>query len=892
MRDIRLLTLYKQHYLDEYDASLECQYSCLGYYDGIDIKEVENKQYSQLFQKQTESPISELWFESGEVTSQLNGGYSCQNIGLLRCVSTMNKMQIYNKEIFWENAEDEPFFAVAFLKLENGQEYELVGRNIEALSEDNNEKIQKNCRILTYCTYDNADLVVLMHGNSVVRILEKMEQIEEMQEVIYLHSILGFSEKYLQECKSNNRILEYFKGRRCFIYSDIVTLNIRFVTNNKKDLLKKLREELGKWNNKPEHDFHIKGYEDIRYSYILGHENIEMNFSETSVQTIITLLLPEGFITHQNSLYKNYIYNIETFLQIKKEVYKDADEKEKQESEKVKSEKREGELIKNKSEIKGGKKEKSWCKSLIQEYRTKMNEALDSGDESLYSHFQALIHTLNMLDQYERFSMSKEMFYLLYPALNMFIKQLTDALNQEDENYEYHIERVKNSLGQMVEYVNSVIYHTVHTDQVYLMIPGYSGSSFSIPIKLNLLYLWFIDLITQALNDSNNKYNSILIPVSESRPMTSFLPFAVQERNRLICVKISQRFLYMPRALVIFLSHELAHYIGDTIRNRELRLKLLVCSLSYFIAEGIYKEDDIGSDDQNSVSRWVKQTRENLMNRFIQYVEEERWGNKTDESYYGETIKVFLKDSIKSFLSSDDEAVEIIQEVPDIFGSTQEFLNGMSAIYREQEIMDRNRKRMLASGLIDRFVDTLVILFQEVFCDTVAASMLGFKLEDYEEAFQVSEGKPTSTNFNLVPQQWRIRREVMENILSVKVEESDTEQIQNREVAFRYKREKYRDGEELETYLLSNMANFLWIKVHLIQYAEHCKSDIEVHLGSNKKVDTLNGKTVAEVVKEIKEAFMLFTKNDKECYYIYGKINKYIYDYMERVEQQWESDSK
>lgn len=37
MRDIRLLTLYKQHYLDEYDASLECQYSCLGYYDGINV---------------------------------------------------------------------------------------------------------------------------------------------------------------------------------------------------------------------------------------------------------------------------------------------------------------------------------------------------------------------------------------------------------------------------------------------------------------------------------------------------------------------------------------------------------------------------------------------------------------------------------------------------------------------------------------------------------------------------------------------------------------------------------------------------------------------------------------------------------------------------------------
>ena len=42
MKDVRLLTLYKQHYLDDYDVSLKSQITCLGYYDGLDIKKVEN----------------------------------------------------------------------------------------------------------------------------------------------------------------------------------------------------------------------------------------------------------------------------------------------------------------------------------------------------------------------------------------------------------------------------------------------------------------------------------------------------------------------------------------------------------------------------------------------------------------------------------------------------------------------------------------------------------------------------------------------------------------------------------------------------------------------------------------------------------------------------------
>ena len=48
-----ILSLYKQHYLDNYttdEKSMDnkCQYSCWGYYDGVDVFDIEEE-----FEKQT-----------------------------------------------------------------------------------------------------------------------------------------------------------------------------------------------------------------------------------------------------------------------------------------------------------------------------------------------------------------------------------------------------------------------------------------------------------------------------------------------------------------------------------------------------------------------------------------------------------------------------------------------------------------------------------------------------------------------------------------------------------------------------------------------------------------------------------------------------------------------
>ena len=39
-QDIRILSLYKQHYFDHYNPDMDNQFSCLGYYDGISVTEI------------------------------------------------------------------------------------------------------------------------------------------------------------------------------------------------------------------------------------------------------------------------------------------------------------------------------------------------------------------------------------------------------------------------------------------------------------------------------------------------------------------------------------------------------------------------------------------------------------------------------------------------------------------------------------------------------------------------------------------------------------------------------------------------------------------------------------------------------------------------------------
>lgn len=276
-----------------------------------------------------------------------------------------------------------------------------------------------------------------------------------------------------------------------------------------------------------------------------------------------------------------------------------------------------------------------------------------------------MVQTLNTLDQYENFAMSQDIFFLLYPAFDMFDQKFDAALQEWRDRKDM----TKEALCNLLVYASSVIYHTIHTDQVFLMIPGYSGTSFSIPIKLSLLYLWFIDKVAKVINDKSYQYRCILTPEMESRPITGLINLGLEESDRLICVRLSQRSLFLPRDLMIILSHEIGHYIGSDLRKRALRLDCLMRTLGYFVAEGIAPGEFDGFT--------ITESERNIWVAFQHYLKKELpvdvakvLGKKMKEKcpgkeFYADDVETALINSILEIVMDDGGVVyKVIYDIP------------------------------------------------------------------------------------------------------------------------------------------------------------------------------------------------------------------------------------
>ena len=110
---------------------------------------------------------------------------------------------------------------------------------------------------------------------------------------------------------------------------------------------------------------------------------------------------------------------------------------------------------------------------LTNTYKEKMETEWAKGDEGLFSYYCALAQVCNTLAQYEGFSLSRDIFSLLYPSFHMFEEQLNSAMSKRKEPSSADIEEpFKDSVCEFINAVNSVVYHTVHTDQVFLVIPA------------------------------------------------------------------------------------------------------------------------------------------------------------------------------------------------------------------------------------------------------------------------------------------------------------------------------------------------------------------------------------------------------------------------------------
>lgn len=806
IRGVKVLSLQKQHYLDEYTQNLDCAYSCWGYYDGMDIIDVLPGE-SSLFEKKSRSAISDIWYQIGKKVSDLNGTASQQNIGIFRAEE--------GEEEFWNEGKRKIFLTVCFVQLKNWEDAIRIGKEIE-------EQKDHVVDILSYYTFDNADLVIFLQSNSYKGLMEKIIGWKNNTNILYVHTINGVREESLKQVNEQNKnIVDAAGNALANDYVAEVQMDIVVKGSNFENIFKELFVKCNK-------SFTLKNFKKIRCAQGAGHGSYTFSWFDTDMQSVLYLLLPKGIGTHLNGLFGKLMYNMETKIYLEQNSFENLKSIEMDDEEKE-------------------EKYQKWCSIQIDEYKKYMSKAWKEKDEGFYSYCKAIIQTLNMLSQYENFRLSNKIFHMIYPAFQLFSEQLKEAKNEEKK---------KDAIREFSEAVNSIVYHAIHTDQIFLMIPGYSGTSFSIPTKLSLFYLWYLEKISEILKDDEYQYQFFLTPVMETRPYTNTIDFGLPVGNRLISVKISQRSLYMPRTLLIILAHETAHYVGMNFRNREKRLDCLIRTLGHMVAEGIFPYFLVESEEEQKRKKDISVYAINKICDYLKlYVKNQNFAEK----YHASFVKSILKRACAIVLADENKEIyTILQKEIDKSGSFNARVERMEKIQKKAEYCEKRRIQLLGSGQCSEIVEYLLKLYQEVFSDIVAKEILAFDEKDYNAAFDISEGMVVNemSGFGMIRKKMIIEKMELQNYSNLL-------------------NEKLQEKELIEYWTALDV-----VEGYLKKYVEKCKQDIEEYFNVSE------GKK--EKIEEIQTIMRMFSNDENSWKEIYSAVITKAEEYSRKVEEEYE----
>ena len=903
-KSVLVLSLKKQHYLDKYQEPMTGTYSCFGYYDAIDIHFPQKT--SSLFQKKSNIQISPIWYGMGELIESQTGRFSQQNIGLFSIIDK-DSPDAGCFSLFWGEHSNSPYFAVGFIRLKDIRSYKKVATEIMQFSINNNGRY---VTVVVYYTYDNTDLVVLLRGNSISEISKVMLKIERNHSVYYMHSILGISEDYLKECKrKENGIISVppaWNDIDCHINEYISEVEMRISVSGGLFNPAMVRGFFEKHTND------LQGLEDATIAYMHGHESVCIRIPRTNVKGVISLISEQGFCTHENSLYGNGILNIETSIIIN-------------ESKIQKLASIDPPEISSQTDL-----STPWTSSLMLKYSDLMKFAWDNKNESLYSCFLGMHQTLNTLSQYEGFSMSKDIFYMLFPGFDMFDKHLAKELSElypqssadsskTSVSFEDLNDALMEKISRFTMSVNQIIYHTIHTDQVFLMVPGYAGASYSIPIRLCMFYLHLSDLIINTLNDSKfiksdprNKYeyNVLFVPEMEERPKSALLYFDHDDQNsldRTIVFNVSQRALYLPRHFIIILTHELAHYVGVFIRERGIRRTCVIKMISDTITDDLLllNEDEPQKSQHSDIFKEIlllfyKYYKQTIRDQCRQFLYHNQYDNKhsvkapkadTDEKWlHAASLESELAKNCNEFLINNRGLRQIITDIPELL------VNELHSLYQKnndysytefmilvgecQSLILRKGEDLLASDSIYKWLNSSIFpLFKEIFSDTAARCLLDCDEQTYLEAFNISEGHvrdavihtASSTNgetaFSQSPLDF-YRHYIINSTFSDSGPNNPKDQGAP-------------EGQPTDPLMPSiwepTMPDY-W-EENLKSYARACKDSINQHLESDPEAK--------RSVTKLREIFTLFLNTKQSKSEIYNNIVRSIYSFQIKTEREY-----
>ena len=719
---VKNLVLMKQLYLNSYNETFREDISCIGHFDAIKIIEPKDTdEKKNLYLTKGNKNLSNLWNMIAKVDEELIGKYSAMSIGLFKYVQ--NEEEEKKEALFWQdiydvrecyssvekyekcsNPEekeelikrllgdrkklDYPFYCICLLKTTNLLEINNLIVQINSIENFFN----KSVKIITYNTYDHADLITIIKGQCLLSIRRAIYYIENLSKILYVDTILG---AVISPSIDNNSFLLTPQIINKEEKIGDLTINISSGSDEKTEMFyknfkdedenKKRTYSLGVDNN----NFEIFGITNEMFYQILN-ENLEHNKYEPLIFTAQTNI--NFYAASITNFWKNNnLLNIETNTAEKNYFIKKF--------------------------LNSIDNEHNWCFKIINKIKNKLKH-IKSNDVT-HTRYIAFLKIINTLSQYEANIIGSDLFDLILPVISYYCEQFL----LKKENNESLI--LKEDVANLFTTFDDTFNRIIHTEHKFMMIPGYNGMLFDIPIKLYLLYLSFMYKTAEILSAkdclSEDKklppHRILLIPSMEDTPTTFVDECKRKEIKKVIFVNIPQKHLYQPRSLCIILAHELAHYVGNNLRLRENRLECVIKIILNILYDKIFI-----SYKDSSVSK---------------------------KTYIANGLTIIL-DIIKDIYDDDDN----ITDEEKVITAFNKYLSSFDAIYSSHNNIsltnckfdDVNRNMPFFLNFIYENTIEIYSNLREILADLCAIILLENSFLDYIEAYRVSCG----TDINLI----------------------------------------------------------------------------------------------------------------------------------------------
>lgn len=715
-----ILQLYKHHYIETHESLTTGQYSCWGNYDRMSLLAVTH-QNNTLITSRDSLGLTDMWYQLSGIIGSQDGAYSQQCIGLIYEGTQENTLTSFL-------TPDEYFCCACLLKLKNSYQTNVYNKLKQYSREfvDNESYVNS----LFFRTIDNADAVILIKGNSYKKIVEQVLSIsKDNPEILYTYSICGVNQEYLDNVNWNG-------AKHPLLNDPIQQITSRIIAKPSVDT-KDLENRIGGSGE---------------WAWVFGNTDIlwNMNSQGLTINQAIDLMRPNidekskaanPVINSLPPLFGNEIYGSTT--EIIPEFYKYPATKKKMNSPYFQT-----------------THEEQWCRKRIKELKNRLQQSHDEKNDMLYSYYLALIQSLTMIVPYEESSFAKDIFYIVFPSLLMFHKQLDTALSEAQNNSVSYRKMggrwdvlIKN-LASYLDMLDQIIYRSIHSEQTFFMVPGYCGALYTILPKLSMMYMALLYAGIDALQEQAGVYECCLYPVVDSKPCTTEVDFRLQPAERLIEIKISQRSMFSANLMPILLLHELSHYIGKS-RNRPYRAYCMIQTWGEVLTElllGDHEEltntfqeeclDLIYEENKNDVWMYITKELEVRMKK----------GALQEEAYFDDFFdelvchsKEILEDTDSILRSTLQRKGPKLKEKICENRDSKDFTKRICEVENLYSILKNKMSGILTNERTERLEANMKICFKETFADIIALYLIGFQsaprlFERYLEAFYLSEG--------------------------------------------------------------------------------------------------------------------------------------------------------